>query len=217
MLSYWILSGVELDEPLYSVLLSYNQQGSPWESAARARTRSPHTAASGVTVHTDSTQESLGINGIMIWSDYLSFKTELNEDVSADLEERFHLGLFTDRPALYKMIETEGEPTKAIMPSILTCPQPVSAYAPYRATVALCGNFTCQLTRFWAPDLNLSFPNRKRPLGKWPPRVISPAHAVEGWSKGSPPDRSRERGADRQPSGSGTCRYVLIRRAPAWA
>ncbi|KAM6150323.1 gem-associated protein 5 isoform 2-T2 [Erethizon dorsatum] len=34
---------------------------------------------------------------------------ELNEDVSADLEERFHLGLFTDRDTLYRMIETEGK------------------------------------------------------------------------------------------------------------
>lgn len=32
-----------------------------------------------------------------------------NEDVSADLEERFHLGLFTDRATLYRMIEVEGE------------------------------------------------------------------------------------------------------------
>ncbi|XP_014685583.3 gem-associated protein 5 isoform X2 [Equus asinus] len=35
--------------------------------------------------------------------------TELNEDVSADLEERFHLGLFTDRTTLYRMIEVEGK------------------------------------------------------------------------------------------------------------
>ncbi|XP_015858979.1 gem-associated protein 5 isoform X3 [Peromyscus maniculatus bairdii] len=34
---------------------------------------------------------------------------ELNEDVSADLEERFHLGLFTDRATLYRMMETEGK------------------------------------------------------------------------------------------------------------
>uniref|UniRef100_A0A8C5KVW7 Gem nuclear organelle associated protein 5 n=1 Tax=Jaculus jaculus TaxID=51337 RepID=A0A8C5KVW7_JACJA len=34
---------------------------------------------------------------------------KLNEDVSADLEERFHLGLFTDRASLYRMIETEGK------------------------------------------------------------------------------------------------------------
>uniref|UniRef100_A0A452T6V0 Gem nuclear organelle associated protein 5 n=1 Tax=Ursus maritimus TaxID=29073 RepID=A0A452T6V0_URSMA len=34
---------------------------------------------------------------------------ELNEEVSTDLEERFHLGLFTDRAALYRMIEVEGE------------------------------------------------------------------------------------------------------------
>ncbi|XP_062941453.1 gem-associated protein 5 isoform X2 [Cynocephalus volans] len=34
---------------------------------------------------------------------------ELNEDVSADLEERFHLGLFTDRASLYRMIEIEGK------------------------------------------------------------------------------------------------------------
>ncbi|XP_057631235.1 gem-associated protein 5 isoform X1 [Chionomys nivalis] len=36
-------------------------------------------------------------------------KAELNEDVSADLEERFHLGLFTDRATLYRMMETEGK------------------------------------------------------------------------------------------------------------
>ncbi|XP_032707528.1 gem-associated protein 5 isoform X1 [Lontra canadensis] len=36
-------------------------------------------------------------------------KAELNEEVSADLEERFHLGLFTDRGALYRMIEVEGK------------------------------------------------------------------------------------------------------------
>lgn len=35
--------------------------------------------------------------------------TELNKDLSADLEDRFHLGLFTDRDTLYRMIETEGE------------------------------------------------------------------------------------------------------------
>uniref|UniRef100_A0A8C7EUY5 Gem nuclear organelle associated protein 5 n=1 Tax=Neovison vison TaxID=452646 RepID=A0A8C7EUY5_NEOVI len=34
---------------------------------------------------------------------------ELNKEVSADLEERFHLGLFTDRGALYRMIEVEGK------------------------------------------------------------------------------------------------------------
>ncbi|XP_064222623.1 gem-associated protein 5 isoform X1 [Aotus nancymaae] len=34
---------------------------------------------------------------------------ELNEDVSADLEERFHLGLFTDRATLYRMIDIEGK------------------------------------------------------------------------------------------------------------
>ncbi|KAM5299988.1 gem-associated protein 5 isoform 2-T2 [Ctenodactylus gundi] len=34
---------------------------------------------------------------------------EPNEDLSADLEERFHLGLFTDRATLYRMIETEGK------------------------------------------------------------------------------------------------------------
>ncbi|MEJ1272971.1 gem nuclear organelle associated protein 5 [Cricetulus griseus] len=33
---------------------------------------------------------------------------ELNEDVSADLEERFHLGLFTDRATLYRMMEAEA-------------------------------------------------------------------------------------------------------------
>lgn len=31
--------------------------------------------------------------------------------MSADLEERFHLGLFTDRATLYRMIEVEGEPS----------------------------------------------------------------------------------------------------------
>ncbi|CAD7675427.1 unnamed protein product [Nyctereutes procyonoides] len=36
-------------------------------------------------------------------------KAELNEDMSADLDERFHLGLFTDRAALYRMIEVEGK------------------------------------------------------------------------------------------------------------
>ncbi|XP_051023368.1 gem-associated protein 5 isoform X2 [Acomys russatus] len=36
-------------------------------------------------------------------------KGELNEDVSVDLEERFHLGLFTDRATLYRMMETEGK------------------------------------------------------------------------------------------------------------
>ncbi|XP_006165160.1 gem-associated protein 5 isoform X2 [Tupaia chinensis] len=34
---------------------------------------------------------------------------ELNEDVSSDLEERFHLGLFTDRASLYRMFEMEGK------------------------------------------------------------------------------------------------------------
>nr|XP_014996797.1 gem-associated protein 5 isoform X2 [Macaca mulatta] len=34
---------------------------------------------------------------------------EPNEDVSADLEERFHLGLFTDRATLYRMIDIEGK------------------------------------------------------------------------------------------------------------
>lgn len=36
-------------------------------------------------------------------------KAELNEDVSAALEERFHLGLFTDRATLYRMFEVEGK------------------------------------------------------------------------------------------------------------
>ncbi|XP_020761306.2 gem-associated protein 5 isoform X1 [Odocoileus virginianus] len=36
-------------------------------------------------------------------------KAEPNEDVSADLEERFHLGLFTDRATLYRMVEVEGK------------------------------------------------------------------------------------------------------------
>ncbi|XP_061007793.1 gem-associated protein 5 isoform X1 [Dama dama] len=36
-------------------------------------------------------------------------KAEPSEDVSADLEERFHLGLFTDRATLYRMIEVEGK------------------------------------------------------------------------------------------------------------
>ncbi|KAM6224638.1 gem-associated protein 5 [Rhynchocyon petersi] len=34
---------------------------------------------------------------------------ELNEDMFADFEERFHLGLFTDRTTLYKMMEVEGK------------------------------------------------------------------------------------------------------------
>lgn len=34
---------------------------------------------------------------------------EPSEDVSADLEERFHLGLFTDRATLYRMIDAEGK------------------------------------------------------------------------------------------------------------
>ncbi|XP_023582343.1 gem-associated protein 5 isoform X1 [Trichechus manatus latirostris] len=34
---------------------------------------------------------------------------ELNEDMIADLEDRFHLGLFTDRATLHKMIEVEGK------------------------------------------------------------------------------------------------------------
>ncbi|KAF6280708.1 gem nuclear organelle associated protein 5 [Rhinolophus ferrumequinum] len=36
-------------------------------------------------------------------------KAELNEDVSAALEERIHLGLFTDRATMYRMIEVEGK------------------------------------------------------------------------------------------------------------
>lgn len=40
---------------------------------------------------------------------YLFELAELNEDVSASLEERFHLGLFTDRATLYRMMELEGE------------------------------------------------------------------------------------------------------------
>ncbi|XP_027697804.1 gem-associated protein 5 isoform X2 [Vombatus ursinus] len=34
---------------------------------------------------------------------------ELNEDMAASLNERIHLGLFTDRTALYRMIEAEGK------------------------------------------------------------------------------------------------------------
>ncbi|XP_054981226.1 gem-associated protein 5 isoform X1 [Sorex araneus] len=34
---------------------------------------------------------------------------ELCEDTRAALEDRFHLGLFTDRPALHRMMETEGK------------------------------------------------------------------------------------------------------------
>ncbi|XP_043845101.1 gem-associated protein 5 [Dromiciops gliroides] len=34
---------------------------------------------------------------------------ELNEDLAASLNERIHLGLFTDRTALYRMIEVEGK------------------------------------------------------------------------------------------------------------
>ncbi|XP_054424101.1 gem-associated protein 5 isoform X2 [Pteronotus mesoamericanus] len=37
------------------------------------------------------------------------YSKELNEDVSADLEERVHLGLFTDRATLYRMMEAEGK------------------------------------------------------------------------------------------------------------
>ncbi|XP_036900726.1 gem-associated protein 5 [Sturnira hondurensis] len=37
------------------------------------------------------------------------YSKELNEGVSADLEERVHLGLFTDRAALYRMMEAEGK------------------------------------------------------------------------------------------------------------
>lgn len=48
---------------------------------------------------------------------------ELKEDVSADLEERFHLGLFTDRAALYRMIEVEGEASPFnIIPSVFVLP-----------------------------------------------------------------------------------------------
>lgn len=45
----------------------------------------------------------------LIFSFCLFELAELNEDVSADLEERFHLGLFTDRATLYRMMEVEGE------------------------------------------------------------------------------------------------------------
>ena len=31
-----------------------------------------------------------------------------NEDVSLDLKDRIHLGLFTDRASLHKMIDVEG-------------------------------------------------------------------------------------------------------------
>lgn len=37
------------------------------------------------------------------------YSQELSEGVSADLEERVHLGLFTDRAALYRMMEAEGK------------------------------------------------------------------------------------------------------------
>lgn len=50
--------------------------------------------------------------------------------MSAALEERFHLGLFTDRRALYKMFETEGEARPAFVSMGLlfpTCPCPASA------------------------------------------------------------------------------------------
>lgn len=32
-----------------------------------------------------------------------------NEDVSPDLKDRIHLGLFTDRASLHKMIDVEGK------------------------------------------------------------------------------------------------------------
>lgn len=56
--------------------------------------------------------------------DFFHFKlAELNEDVSADLEERFHLGLFTDRATLYRMMETEGEACSVYVAlSLLTLP-----------------------------------------------------------------------------------------------
>lgn len=57
--------------------------------------------------------------------DFFHFKlAELNEDVSADLEERFHLGLFTDRATLYRMMETEGETCPVFLAlSVFTLPK----------------------------------------------------------------------------------------------
>lgn len=44
-----------------------------------------------------------------------------NEDVSPDLKDRIHLGLFTDRASLHKMIDVEGkwnnESTLTVCPS----------------------------------------------------------------------------------------------------
>lgn len=55
--------------------------------------------------------------------DFFHFKlAELHEDVSADLEERFHLGLFTDRAALYRMMETEGESHSVFLAIHPHCP-----------------------------------------------------------------------------------------------
>lgn len=59
----------------------------------------------------------------------------------------------------------------------------------------------------------ISPPNRKKSLGKWPPRVISPAHALERRSKRCSADCSRKRGADRQSRGYGTSRYVLYHKS----
>lgn len=56
----------------------------------------------------DTHLEVIGQKTVTSFSCLFEF-AELNEDVSADLEERFHLGLFTDRTALYRMIEVEGE------------------------------------------------------------------------------------------------------------
>lgn len=44
-----------------------------------------------------------------------------SEDVSTDLEERFHLGLFTDRATLYRMIEVEGEAVQSRQSCLSLC------------------------------------------------------------------------------------------------
>lgn len=59
----------------------------------------------------------------------------------------------------------------------------------------------------------ISPPNRKRSLGKWPPWVISPAHALERRSERCSADCSRKRGADRQSRGYGTSGYVLYHKS----
>lgn len=49
---------------------------------------------------------------------YLFFLSGLdnNEDVSPDLKDCIHLGLFTDRDALHKMIDMEGKWHKEYVP-----------------------------------------------------------------------------------------------------